>query len=501
MATLSAQDLFELSDQDVKVSVTNQFILQLQNSRSVRPIFFNSVPPAIQAKNIKFVDSLACAFVSSCIGRSSLYGFANCVNETVADNYWKTNLSYSSAIAEGQSLYSWAFPDHCKSANASFRDYLNDGGQKWAQNLAAHVTTDPFINDTVNKLLMGQANWLEQLNLVFYKLYRLDSTRIDPVINKWKQAFPDKGIIQNWQNYNFVPAANFADVANGFLGSVNNAISVSTVTDTRQCSNPVSAAGIPPSHFDVDILTYGLAVQEFLRGSPSKLGLTTNNSPDNVKGGCPSLFGCFVAGTPVQLADGSSLPIEQIKESHIILTKDGKSATHSDESVVQVLSRPIFIYGIDDGVNSDKPFFSGGHLFHTPQGWKAIEVDVAHAENPGRVVGKLSVGDVVYRIKSVNPFVYEETAIKAFTVSVAQQGEKLFGLHLVDGHRSYHAHNYLVGMNYPVMTAKRLKDGFQKLTPHERRHLAEHLKPVFPLIEHALGKFSEIALREALTER
>jgi hypothetical protein len=58
--------------------------------------------------------------------------------------------------------------------------------------------------------------------------------------------------------------------------------------------------------------TFGGAVANFLQGTPSRRGLTTGGSPDNLKN--ETYSSCFVEGTRVQLADGSDLPIEQVAE-------------------------------------------------------------------------------------------------------------------------------------------------------------------------------------------
>ncbi|WP_321475432.1 hypothetical protein [uncultured Paludibaculum sp.] len=499
MSTLSPQDLFSLSDRDVRAAVQSQHLLQLQGSPSVRDVFFGGARAAVGPHDPVFVDDTASALVCSSIAMSSLYRFRDCVNPAAAETLWRTNLAVDNpkAIAEGQLLYGWAYPKQCKSANATFEAYMTDGAAKWAQELASHVITDAFINVTMNKEIFGQPNWLEQLNHLFYKLYRLDPAHIDPVLSKWKAAFPDKHIVQNWDRRNFIPYMGFEKVPELFLSSVNAAIGQRTQQGTRFKTGFSQPGSGTSRGFYEPIYHFGHDVQQFLQARPKQLNLTTGAQPDNVEGGSSS---CFVAGTPIHMADGSVLPIEQVGESHVVLTKDGQSATHSDETVALVLDRPTLVYGIDDGATAEEPFFSGGHLFHTDDGWKAIDVDVAHIENPGRAVGTLSAGDVIYRIRSLAPFTYERVTIRGFTAAVIQPGEKLYGLHLVDGHRSYHAHGYLVGMNYPVLTAKRLRDGLEKLTVQERRYLAARLEPALPLLRYALGDFIEEPIRQALSE-
>jgi hypothetical protein len=43
--------------------------------------------------------------------------------------------------------------------------------------------------------------------------------------------------------------------------------------------------------------------------------------------------GCFVAGTPVVLADGSLKPIEQVSVGDCVLSRDEKKRSHSNRNL------------------------------------------------------------------------------------------------------------------------------------------------------------------------
>ncbi|MEM7181975.1 MAG: hypothetical protein AAF518_13745 [Spirochaetota bacterium] len=490
MSNLSIENLYNLEDSGVKTQVTDVFIEQLEYSPSVHSTFFSaSKPPATPAQNANWVDDIATAMVCSSIARSSLYGFSGTVNKTAADNYWESRLtdSNSNSVAESQNLYNWAFPSYCTADGTTFLDYMKDNPKSWGEQLAAKVTETTFINVTINKLIAADPNWLEKLNLVFYKLHRLDDAKVQGVVNTWKKAFPDKAITVQWQSYNFIPHNLFT--ADKFIGQVNAAINVDTQSSytSPPTGGPASMGGNAyVGH------TFGKAVEDFLGGKPNQLGLTTGVQPNNVT--TTSAISCFLAGTPILLSDGQEAPIEEVRQGQEVVAKDGAVSIQTEEQVITHLKQDLLIYGF----NEFAPFFSGGHLFWTRDGWKALEPEIAEMENPGRSAGKLEKGDIVFRVKSHEPFAYEQIQIESFQSKSLPAGSAIYGLHLLDGPRSYHANGFCVAMNYPVLTQKRIQDGFAKLTPEERRYIARSLEPVLPLLRHAVGDFIEEPLIQAL---
>ena len=499
--TLSTQGLLALPDAAVTAAVTSQFTAQLKCSPSVKGYFFDATD-SVNPQDPTFVDNLAVAFVCSAIARSSLYGFAATVNMAAADSYWQTNLADTSApaVAEGQALYGWAFPDYCKADGVSFRDYMNDDPTGWAQKLTQYVTTAPFIDTMVNKIF-ADPGWLDQLNLILYKIQRLDPNSATDAVAVWQKAYPDKGIVQNWENRNFIPEANFTEIPDQFLAAVNLQIA-QVYTYTQQpadtgaggWSQPVYGwlvayqfLGVQPPYPDMDWNQ---------NSAPRRLGFLSGAGPANL--GQSSPLSCFVAGTLVHLADGRRVSIESIGKGDRVLTQDGGVAFQSRETVVIEVAEDTPIFGFDDGTSKTDAFFSAGHLFWTAEGWKALDPHTALVENPDRHIGQLKEGDRVFRLESTDPLSYEEVVIAGFTKGVLPAGGKLFGLHLLDGARSYHADGYLAGMNYPVITKKRLVDGCRRLTGSELKILEQHLRPVMPLLNVVAGPFVESALHEVL---
>lgn len=488
--TLNTETLLNLPDTAVRSFVTSQFVVQLQSSPSTRMFFGNT--EAVVPQNPGYVDDLAVAFVCSAIGRSSLYGFAATVNVGLADQFWQKGLAdtNASAVAEGQALYAWAFPAQCNDGTTSFNDFLQNDPSSWAVQLSAYVTTAPYIDTTINKMF-SDPGWLDQLNLTLYKIDRLDQTKTAAVLEVWQKAYPAQDIVQNWNQRNFIPETNFADVPEQFLGTINQAIAFQSTYQSPPADTGVGGWSQPIYGEEVayDFLGYQPPYPDMewnQNARARQLGFVTGASIPNLGESHPS---CFVAGTVVNLADGRSVPIERVGEGEHVLAKDGAVSIRTGEDVIIKVARGVELYGFEHAGGAEAPFFSGGHLFWTADGWKAVKPSVALAQNPDRPVGQLDAGDRVFRLSSTDPVAYDEVAITSITKRVLADDDRLFSLHLADGPRSYHANGFLVGMNYPVVTIGRIIDGVSRLSEHERRVLQRHLAPVVPLLEAAIGPF------------
>ena len=486
---MSADNLYQLDDAPVITQVQSVFANQLQSSPSVQPTFFSSTgAPPIAPANPDWVDSVATALICDSISQSSMYGFSGTVIESAANNFWSSQLAQTSqsAIAAGRALYDWAFPTYCAAAGNTFQQYLSNNPQDWGQQLATKVSENSFINTEVNRIIAAGPNWLQKLNLILYKLHLLNDSTVQGVLNAWTTALPNQGIVLNWQTYQFIPSNLFTNTY--FLSQANQAIGVGK--DGQVCST--GGLGVPICDYWTD---YGLAVVDFLKGKPQALGLYNGQSPANHVDSSSSGGGsCFIAGSPVHLDDGTLLLIEELRQDHRLIAKDGAVGTHTDERVIVDVDVEMPVYGF----NESEPFFSAGHLFWTRDGWKAFEPLAAFEENPSRKVGKLEVGDVVFRIASLDPLTYEEVKIERFTGRLLSPGEKLYGVHM-DGAHSYHVHGFCVAVNYPMITEQRLADGFATLSEAERQHVLEALTPIMPLLRKAVGRFIEKPLSRSLT--
>lgn len=102
-------------------------------------------------------------------------------------------------------------------------------------------------------------------------------------------------------------------------------------------------------------------------------------------------------------------------------------------------------------LDDEKPFFTAGHIFHTTSGLRAVEPSIAKSENPWLDVNALAPGHVLYRHRE-NGQGYELVEIKHISREHVEDVQ-VYGVHLREGHRSYHANGYLVAVNYPEVCA------------------------------------------------
>ena len=332
----------------------------------------------------------------------------------------------------------------------------------------------------MNKLSIHETDWQHKTLLTLYKLNLLDNEVCARVHTTWTaRGIP--GIEGDWNQRIYAYNPDFRN--DEYINEVNAAIA--QVTTERDPGH-----GHGTSH---SWTTYGRAVQDFVNGKATAIGLATGTQPDNSHESSPGK-GCFIAGTMVLLASGASKRIEEVAEGDVVVAQNGEKSERSDEFVRLELDEPLTIYGFNDVA----PFFSAGHLFWTDEGWKAIDPSIALEENPtGRTIRRLTIGDIVHRVISVDPFCY--VRIERFTTRTLDAGNAIYGLHLL-GARSYHVNGFCVAMNYPLITAKRLMDGFAKLTDEERRLVAHQLEPILPLLSKAIGSFVDAPLRRALQQ-
>jgi hypothetical protein len=263
MPTLTVEDLYSLPDHDVQALTTAQFLSQIKNSHLVHTRFFASEPPPLfPPLHDVAIDQLACALVCRAISQSSLYGFGPCVNGDATLAFLQMRLKDTDVMDGARALYTSLFPDHATSGTTRFRDYLPDG-PKWAEALADLVTAPAFINKDMQAIFV-QPNWLDTLNLVFFKLDQLDPAVTNKVLAVWMAAYPDRNIVSNWSHHQFVPYENISQVPDEFLPDVNAALSIGTDAEDG-----------------ADCKVYGHEVWLFLLGYPKKLNFLTGARPTN----------------------------------------------------------------------------------------------------------------------------------------------------------------------------------------------------------------------------
>ncbi len=95
---------------------------------------------------------------------------------------------------------------------------------------------------------------------------------------------------------------------------------------------------------------------------------------------------CFVAGTPILMADGEERPIETLQAGERVRDQYGRS--NLILAVERVLLGERRLYGL----NRLAPFFTAEHPFLTTRGWAAIAPAMTRTENPTLAVLPLFTG-------------------------------------------------------------------------------------------------------------
>ncbi|MFQ2215125.1 Hint domain-containing protein [Aeromonas dhakensis] len=95
---------------------------------------------------------------------------------------------------------------------------------------------------------------------------------------------------------------------------------------------------------------------------------------------------CFVAGTPILMADGEERPIEALQVGERVRDQYGRN--NRILAVERVLLGARRLYGI----NRLAPFFTAEHPFLTTRGWAAIAPAMTRTENPTLAVLPLFTG-------------------------------------------------------------------------------------------------------------
>ncbi|KAF2279274.1 uncharacterized protein EI97DRAFT_498779 [Westerdykella ornata] len=209
----------------------------------------------------------------------------------------------------------------------------------------------------------------------------------------------------------------------------------------------------------------------------------------------PGSSSCFIEGTTVH-TDRGIQRIETIGEGTVVLTRlkinHAEWGCTSDEPVKVLATagkQRTKVYGI----NQIKPFFTAGHVFHTTTGLRAIDPKLARIENDWLQVGTLRIGDEVLRVpqhsgaSSVSSSTsYDIVTIHALPAEVTTSSH-LYGLHLREGLRSYHANGFLVALNYPELTVQRIVKQMHGLPFAELQTYVADLERSQPAISAAFG--------------
>ncbi len=158
----------------------------------------------------------------------------------------------------------------------------------------------------------------------------------------------------------------------------------------------------------------------------SGVGITTSKYSGSNGGVTFGGGGCFIAGTHIEMADGSTKAIEAIVSGDMVKTSSG------NEEVMKIFEIPFD--GEIFAINDTPHFVTANHPFMTKDGWKSFDPEGTKKETPGLDVMLLQEGDILITsngeidIKTVNK--------KAYTSSVYN--------FTVNGSHDYYANSFLV---------------------------------------------------------
>lgn len=170
------------------------------------------------------------------------------------------------------------------------------------------------------------------------------------------------------------------------------------------------------------------------------------------------------------------MPIERLREGDRVCTRLEPMQWGVRSCEVVESRSPELIYGF----NGDLAFFTSGHVFCTTTGLRAFRPDIALAENPWLECGQLSIGNQLLRITPDDT--YETIGVRS--IDHQQLTEKyVYGVHLREGLRSYHANGYFVALNYPEITMSMIAKRLMHLSPATRVAILRAAKELQPLFE------------------
>jgi hypothetical protein len=143
---------------------------------------------------------------------------------------------------------------------------------------------------------------------------------------------------------------------------------------------------------------------------------------------------CFVAGTPIIMADGSTKNIEDVELGEVIVGKDGAHNT-----VLEFLRPTLGETGATlMAFNGGKPFMASDHpVFVKGQGWKSFDPAMTYSKY-SMTVGQYQVGDVIETQDGVG---FEIHSIEEYSDQDPDQTIYNFTL---DGNNTYIADNLVV---------------------------------------------------------
>lgn len=193
--------------------------------------------------------------------------------------------------------------------------------------------------------------------------------------------------------------------------------------------------------------------------------------------------GCVAAGTEILLADGTLMPVENIKSRTRVLNCNNTISSTSDELVINDSVEVLY------AVNDDVPFMSPEHAILTERGWCSLAPEESNKINPFFDVKELKTGDVFYKKVLINgKAVLERCVVEKINISPNTSKKICYDLHFYDGYNSYYANGYPCLLNYPVFTLASLSRNLEALTEEQLEKFAKMSVEYRDILEKVFGK-------------
>ena len=142
---------------------------------------------------------------------------------------------------------------------------------------------------------------------------------------------------------------------------------------------------------------------------------------------------CFVAGTPVRMADGSEKAIETVEIGEQVQGTDGTINEVVGFGRPRLDGRRLYaLNGLDFFVTADHPFLTSG-------GWKSLDPAVTNRVNPALNVTQLAVGDTLITFDG-------PVDLRSIESRDAPPETVVYNLHLIGNNtyvaKGFYVHNY-----------------------------------------------------------
>lgn len=448
------------------------------------------------------LNSFAQAYMSWQVSLTSGRGFRNLIDGNAASIFFK-NWFFNEGETIGRDMFFQYLLE-----NESWGDVLKakEAILKSAESL---MTTEAFATAEILPVL-ALGNYLPIQNLLLF-LSELDGKGpvfVD-VMNNILNHIPETLDPDAFTNID----TNFFDgiISMFYSGSqgldyVNIEWKINTSVSSSTSNIFYNGQLLPPTITETTT-TYGAGIANWINsGDAGSYG--NGRRPENIahSSETKSCASCFITGTSVATFDKSNVvemkPIQLLTEGDVIVSANGSPSIVSDEIVSCTLPEGGDIYSFND----EEPFFTSSHMFWTNAGWKCLNPEMAKYENKFVNATELEIGDIVLKLSEqstsemgIGEHIYEEVEVKRINVKVLSRTTSVYGVHVREGVRSYHANGYLVAINYPELTSATVVNNIRsRLSLQERNILCHNAKKIRPSLEKAVGSNTLHAIEQEL---